>query len=97
MSAWQDNKVVTIAATNSDPSIEQEVTRKQKDGTCIAIRSPQSVALYNKFMGGVAYNGQLTGYTCTYYHVRLKCRKFTSLVFVRRGSHKCFSVVCALH
>ena len=57
---------------NSDPTIEQQVTRKKKDGTCIAIRSPQSVALYNKFMGGVDYNDQLRGY----YHVRLKCRKF---------------------
>lgn len=76
MTAWQDSKVVTVAATNSNPTVEEQVTRKD-EGTSIAIMSPQSVSLYNKFMGGVDYDDQLRGY----YHVRLKCRKFYKYIF----------------
>ena len=38
---------------------------------------PQSVSLYNKYMGGVDHNDQLRGY----YHVRLKCRKYYKYIF----------------
>ena len=77
VSAWKDNKVVVIAATNSDPTIEEEVTRKKKDGSTIPVKCPQSVVLYNKIMGGVDYNDQLRGY----YRVRLKCKKFYKYIF----------------
>ena len=40
VSAWKDNKVVVIAATNNDPTIEEEVTRKKKDGSTIPEVSP---------------------------------------------------------
>ena len=76
-SAWQDNKTVTVAATNCDPTVQEQVSRKQKDGTSIPVKSPQSVVLYNKYMGGVDHNDQLRGY----YHVRLKCRKYYKYIF----------------
>ena len=49
--SWQDNKPVTIAATKSNPVIEEQVSRssKQYDGSSI----PLSVVLYNENMGGV--------------------------------------------
>ena len=73
---WQDNKPVTIAATNSNPMIEEQVLRKQRDGSSIPVRYPQSVVLYNENMGGVDNNDQLRGY-----QIRLKCRKFYKYVF----------------
>ena len=77
MSAWQDNKTVTVAATNCDPTVNEQVLRKQKDGTSIVVKCPQSVVLYNKYMGGVDRNDQLRG--C--HHVRLKCRKYYKYIF----------------
>ena len=38
---------------------------------------PQSMKLYNQFMGGVDHNDQLRGY----YNVRLKCKKFYTYIF----------------
>ena len=77
VSVWQDNKPVTIAATNSDPTTEECVNRRKRDGSRVTVKCPQSVVLYNKFMGGVDYNDQLRGY----YHVRLKCRKSYKYIF----------------
>ena len=54
VSVWQDNRPVTIAATNSDPMLEEQVLRKQWDGSrSIPFKSRQSVVLYDKNMGGV--------------------------------------------
>ncbi len=61
-------KPVVIIATNSDPTIKDEVLRRQKDGSRHVIPSPTSISLYNKYMGGVDLNDQLRGY----YHLRLK-------------------------
>ena len=68
---------VTVEATNCDPTVQEQVSRKQKDGTSIQVKSPQSVVLYNKYMGGVDHNDQLRGY----YHVCLKCRKYYKYIF----------------
>ena len=67
---WQNNKPVTIIATNSDPTSSDTVTHKKKDGTRQSYTCPMSVAQYNKYMEGVDHNDQLR----RYYHVRLKCR-----------------------
>ena len=73
---WQDNKPVTIA-TKSAPTLEEQVSRKQRDGSSIAVSCPESFVLYNTNMGGMDHNDQLRGY----YHVRLKCRKFYKYIF----------------
>ena len=77
ISVWQDNGPVTVAATNSDLTVEAQVVWKKRDGSTIVVKCPQSVVLYNKYMGGVDNNDQLRGY----YHVRLKCRKFYKYIF----------------
>ena len=74
---WQDNKPVPVIASNGDPTIQTEVLRKGKDGSRVQVICPQSVALYNTYMGGVDHNDQLRGY----YNVRLKCRKFYKYIF----------------
>ena len=74
---WQDNKPVCIMATNSDPTVGENVKRKMRDGTSSQFPCPSSVVQYNKFMGGVDYNYQLRGY----YHVRLKSKKFYKYIF----------------
>ena len=77
VNVWQDNKVVSMAATNGDPTMNVQVLRKKKDGTRTPVNCPQSISLYKKFMGGVDHNDQLRGY----YHVRLKCRKYYKYIF----------------
>ena len=51
VSVWQDNKPVTIAATNSNPMIGEQVSRKQRDGSSIPVRYSQCVVLFNENMG----------------------------------------------
>jgi hypothetical protein len=77
VSLWQDNKPVTVIATDSDPTQMDSVSRKHKDGTSHTYPCPPAIAEYNKKMGGVDYNDQLRGY----YHVRLKCRKYYKYIF----------------
>ena len=77
VSVWQDNQPVTVAATNSDPTVTETVYRRKKDGSRMLINAPQSVVSYNKCMGGVHRNHQMKGY----YHVRLKCRKYYKYIF----------------
>ena len=74
---WQDNEPVPVIATNADPTVATEVHRKNKDGSRAVVRCPESVELYNRYMGGVDRNDQLRGY----YHVRLNCRKFYKYIF----------------
>ena len=77
VSVWQDNRPVTLISTNSDPTTTSFVERKNRDGTTSTYSCPNSLALYNQYMGGVDRNDQLRGY----YHVRLKCRKYYKYVF----------------
>ena len=72
VSVWQDNRPVTVIATNASPLEQCTVQRKTRDGTKLDIECPQSVVQYNKYMGGVDYNDQLRGY----YGIRTKGRKF---------------------
>ena len=77
VTVWQDNKPVTIAASNSDPTVSTSVFRKNRDGSRVEVPCTQSVASYNQFMGGVDRNDQLRGY----YSVRMKCRKVYKYIF----------------
>ena len=77
VSLWQDNKPVTVIATNSDPTQMDSVSRKHKDGSSHSYQCPPAIAEYNKKMGGVDNNDQLR----RYYHVRLKCRKYYKYIF----------------
>ena len=74
---WQDNQPVAVVATNSDPTVSMTVQRRNRDGSRIAVPCPQSIAMYNMFMGGVDRNDQLRGY----YGVRMKCRKLYKYIF----------------
>ena len=65
----------------TDPTVEEQVSRKKQDGSSISVKCPQSIVLYNKYMGGVD-NDQLRGY----YHVRLKCCKFYDVVITNSYS-----------
>ena len=74
---WQDNKPVAVVATNSDCTTSTSVTRRNRDGSRMEVSCPQSVKLYNMFMGGVDRNDQLR----RYYNVRMKCRKMYKYIF----------------
>lgn len=77
VSAWQDKKVVIVISNLSDPTKQETVKRRLKDGTTITIPCPESVKSYNKHMGGIDYSDQLR----KYYQVRLKSRKFYKYIF----------------
>lgn len=67
ITVWQDKRPVV-----ADNTTTESVTRKSRDGSKAPVSCPSSVALYNKYMGGVDHNDQARGY----YHVQLNCRKF---------------------
>ena len=50
VSVWQDKPVI-VGATNSDPTVEEQVSRKQCDGSSIAVSCPQSIVLYGNMVG----------------------------------------------
>ena len=74
---WMDKKIVSALSTMSDPDISHPVKRKQKDGSTLIVDCPSSIVAYNTYMGGVDRGDQLR----SYYHVRLKSRKFYKYVF----------------
>ena len=71
ISLWQDNRTVIVVSTNCNPATATSVKRRLKNDTRISVPCPESIQLYNTFMGGVDLNDQLRGY----YSVRLKGRK----------------------
>ena len=76
-SAWKDRKVVTAMATNCQPTDVGTVMRRKLDGSRAPIPCPQSILLYNKFMGGVDRGDQLRGY----YECRKRSRKFYKYIY----------------
>ena len=72
VTTWKDRKLVYVMSTNSSPTETTLVKRRTKDGSVDDVVCPESIAKYNRFMGGVDMGDQMRGY----YHVRLKCRKF---------------------
>ena len=77
IAVWQDNKPVSLLATNVDPTKTASVNRKNKDGSSRTIPCPETPLLYNKYMGGVDLNDQLRGY----YQLRMKGRKYYKYIF----------------
>ena len=68
---WLDRKVVTIMSTNCQPNDSGTVLRRMQDGSPIPVPCPQSIILYNTYMGEVDGGDQLQGYN----HCRTKSRK----------------------
>ena len=63
---WKDRKVVPIINTISDPSNVSQVMRQNKDGTRSPVSCPDSVRLYNNYMGGVdLFNARRKTYSCS--------------------------------
>ena len=77
VSLWQDNRPVVTISTNSDPTQQTTVQRKARDGTSSTFCCPESISLYNKFMGGVDRNDQLR----QYYAIRMKGRKYYKYIW----------------
>ena len=64
-------------STQSNPTTDHQVLRRQKDGTRVSVSCPEAVYKYNRYMGGVDKGDQLR----KYYHVRLKCQKNYKYIF----------------
>ena len=76
-SAWLDRKVVTVMATNCQPDDSGTILCGTQDGSRIPVPCPQSIILYNAYMGGVDRGDQLRGY----YRCRTKSRKFYKYIY----------------
>ena len=63
--------MVNVASTLANATEFTSVQWRQKDGTRIEVYCPLSVALYNRYMGGVDHGDQLQGS----YSVHLKVYK----------------------
>ena len=77
VSLWQDNRPVTMLSTNAQASANITVQRRQKDGSRTEVPCPESVVLYNRYMGGVDRGDQLR----QYYSVRTKSHKMYKYIF----------------
>lgn len=75
--AWKDKKVVHFISTQSNPTGNDTVNRKQRDGTIIEVPSVPVVKSYNNSMGGVDFHDQLRGY----YAIGTKSRKWWRYLF----------------
>ena len=75
--AWMDRKVVMVMSTNTQPSAQGSIPRRERDHSRTPIPCPESIIKYNKYMGGVDLGDQLRGY----YSCRTKSRKFYKYIF----------------
>ena len=71
-STWLDRKMITVMATNCRPADTGMVLCGTQDGSRIPVPCPQSIILYNSYMG-VDRGDQLRG--------RTKSRKFYKYTF----------------
>lgn len=76
VSVWRDKRKLTILSTNTNQS-NQEVQRKQKDGTVKNVMCPMSVKLYNAYMNGVDHADQLR----STYNIARKSLKWWKYLF----------------
>lgn len=56
--AWKDKKMVYFLTSGCQPSRDDTVQRRKKNGTLENISAPPCVGEYNKYMGGVDYADQ---------------------------------------
>ena len=64
--AWMDKKPVHIINSISDPSSMTNVKRTAKDGSRLSIPCPESIKLYNAYMGGVdLFDFRRKTYSCS--------------------------------
>ena len=75
--AWMDRRVVMVMSTGCDPLAVCSVQRREKDGSRGPVRCPDSIILYNQYMGGVDRGDQKRGY----YQCRTKSHKFYKYIF----------------
>ena len=66
-----------MLSTTSQPVATGTVLRRKKDCSRVPVECPDSIILYNKYMGGVDRGDQLRGYYCC----RTKSRKFYKYLF----------------
>ena len=62
MTAWRDTKAVFLMSTLASPTSTTTVRRKGRDGSSRDVPCPESIALYNRHMGGVDKADQLRGF-----------------------------------
>ena len=59
---WRDHKMVMVMSTSSQPTSHGTVKRKLRDGSSIEVSCPESIMMYNQFMGGMDHGDQLRGH-----------------------------------
>lgn len=59
--SWMDRKLVMVMSSNTQPLAKGLVLWRQKDHISTPISCPESIVLYNKYMGVVDRGDQLRG------------------------------------
>lgn len=77
---WCDRQPIYFLSTYHDPAMTTSINRKNKDGTVTAVKCPQLVVDYNRFMGGVDHNDQMAKLFKPRKHYRWSCRFFLKCV-----------------
>lgn len=75
---WQDTKDF-IVLSNCHSAGTTTVSRKQKDGTTANVTCPESIAFYNRYMGGVDLADQMTAL----YDLNRKSQKWWKKVYYK--------------
>jgi len=57
---WYDKRPIYFLTTFHDPTVTTSVNRKNKDGSIVSVTCPRLVVEYNKYMGGVDLNDQVS-------------------------------------
>lgn len=65
VTVWKDKKPVYFLSTQSNPIGDEQVDRRQRDGSIVQVPSVPVVKSYNNNMGGVDLNDQMRGYYMT--------------------------------
>lgn len=77
VTAWLDNKVVTVMSTNAQPGEISSTLRRLQNGVRAEFSCASSIVAYSANMGGVDRNDQMR----QYYNVRTKSRKSYRYMF----------------
>lgn len=71
VTAWMDNKVVTVMSTNTQPGEKCPTLRRLRNGVRAEFTCAASIVAYSAHMVGVDRNDQMR----QYYHIRTKSGK----------------------
>ena len=89
---WQDNKIVRLFSTNSNPR-NVVYTERRLCHNVIKVNQPQNIWLYNRYMNGVDHHDQMhVKYDAG--HFSVKAWKYILWYFMNTSTVNAFTLYC---